>query len=161
MYRIDLPLDRIKRLYEKGWTIKRLADKFYVSYWAMYCRLNEMGIIRHKTRKYLSPIELKFQTNEVGMTFQEIADINGVSKRTVSRRMKTVQFKKEKRRNYKVNRSTILGVHYMRFDKGMKLKDIAKIYSLSRRTICSIVKMDVQPHIDALKEKGEEVGWNS
>lgn len=159
MKRIALPLDRIRRLYERGWTIKRLAAKYFVSYWAMYCRLNEMGIIRRKTRKELSPKEMEFQVKEAGLTRKEIADINGVSSRTVIRKMKNSQIKDFKHYG-KINRAVIIGVHYMRFDKKMKLQAIADSFGLSRRTICTVVKMDITPHENAIRIKGEEVTWN-
>jgi predicted DNA-binding protein YlxM (UPF0122 family) len=48
----------------------------------------------------------------------------------------------------------------MRFDKKMKLQEIADNFGLSRRTICTIIKMDITPHENALRIKGEEVTWN-
>ena len=77
------------------------------------------------------------------------ADINGVSSRTVIRKMKNSQIKDFKHYG-KINRAVIIGVHYMRFDKKMKLQAIADSFGLSRRTICTVVKMDITPHENAI-----------
>jgi len=83
--RLSLPEKTIVRLYEIGWTIRRLAGKYYASYGTIRVRLKEAGVLRSK------PIIIK--RSEIAkrhrkMTYKEIAQIYGVCERTIRRKMK-------------------------------------------------------------------------
>lgn len=158
MKRIELPINKIAKLYERGWSITKLAKKYYVSYWTMWNRLEDLGIIRKLHRNILSPKEIEYQVKVVGMTYNQIADINGVSKSTIIRKTKRLKIT-HRGRNSKINRYTVLGVHYLRGEK-MKIHEIAKTYGISKRTVATLLKKDATPIINKLKERDENTSWN-
>lgn len=158
MKRIELPMNKIAKLYESGWSIPKLAKKYFVSYWTMWNRLEDLGIIRKLHRNILSPKEIEYQVKVMGMTYNQIADINGVSKITIIRKTKRLRIT-HKGRNSKINRYTVLGVHYLR-GKKMKIHEIAKEYRISERSVATLLKKDATPIIQKLQERDDNTVWN-
>jgi transcriptional regulator with XRE-family HTH domain len=144
MKRLSLPVNKIKKLYLEGWTITKLAERYYCSYFAMRVRILDMGILREKKRIFISPSELKDTYELQGLTLQEIADAYGVSLKTIIRRKKKSWKDIETHHSVKTTPYTPMIVHYLRREKKMKIREVAEIMGLTQRTICNLQKIDIE-----------------
>lgn len=142
--RLSLPVNKIKKLYLEGWTITKLAQRYYCSYFAMRSRLEEMQVLREKKHVYISPAVLKDTYELQGLTIRQIAEEYGVCARTVERRKKHAWNDIENLRNGKTTKYTPLLVTFLRREKKLKIREVADMMGITQRTVCNLQKKDIE-----------------
>ena len=143
MKRLSLPANKIKSLYLEGWTITKLAKKYYCSYFAMRSCLLGAGAFQERKHVYISPTELKDICEIQGLKTKEVAEGYGVSMRTVFRAKKRSWKEIETHHCQKTTPYTPMIVHFLRREKKMKIREVAEVMGLTPRTICNLQKINI------------------
>ena len=144
MKRLSLPANKIKSLYLEGWTITKLAKKYYCSYFAMRSCLLGAGAFQERKHVYISPTELKDICEIQGLKTKEVAEGYGVSMRTVFRAKKRSWKEIETPPNKKTTQTTPILIHYLRREKKLKIREVAKIIGITERMVCYLQNKDLE-----------------
>jgi len=110
----------------------------------MWCCIQELGIVREKKHIFVSPSLLKDLYEIQGLTLKEIAKGYGVSKRTIIRTKKHSWNEIDKLRNSKTSTYTPILITFLRKEKKMKIREVVEFTGLSKSTVCSLQKVDIE-----------------
>ena len=101
--RIDLPMDKIKEMFENGYSAKQIADLYYVSAGTIYNRFEQLGLSATKrSRDKIEYVKQKVRElyNNNDITIKELAEQLGVQETEIYRHAREMKIIRKRKVQY-------------------------------------------------------------
>ena len=142
-YRVYLPIRKISQAYLEGATVTELANKYYVSYYCMWMRLKDRGVLREKPNIELTNTELKERYTYDNMSVNDIAKMYHKTPRKLLSRIHSNHYSHYTIRpnaNPTITEITKKAVIFLVFDGRLTREQIAQRCNITRKTVYNYLK---------------------
>lgn len=142
-YRVYLPIRKISQAYLDGMTLTELAKKYYVSYYCMWMRLKDRGVLREKPKIELTNAELKQCYTYENMGVNEIAKLYQKTPRRLISRIHSNHYShyiKTPNANKTITETTKKAIIFLVHDGLLTREQIAQRCNVTRKTIYNYLK---------------------
>jgi len=155
MNRIELPMKKIARQYKEGIAIEDLATLHFTSYYCLWKRLNDLGVINKKRPFSIDRKELAQLYLLELYTIHDLAVKYQATERTIIYTLDKLHIQRRNTgyKNPEINYMTPVTVHFLREIKGMKIREIADRCQVSERTVYNCLNDDISDKIRRSNEQ--------
>lgn len=133
LHKIDLPMDKIKEMFENGYSAREIADLYYVSVGTIYKRFEQLGLSASKrSRDKIEYVKQKVRElyNNNDITIRELAEQLGVQETEIYRHAREMKIIRKRRVQY--IRDVIKKETFEKVYNGCETyKEVAKHFNIS------------------------------